>query len=70
MKFEIGRRLFENFRKLEDGVSKFSNIPIFGRNQMNEPIGKLEDRFSKFLKIGKAIFQNLEYSKNWKQTNK
>ena len=37
MKFEIGRRLFENFRKLEDGVSKFSNIPIFGRNQMNEP---------------------------------
>ena len=38
MKFEIGRRLFENFRKLEDGVSKFSNIPIFGRNQMNEPL--------------------------------
>ena len=37
MKFEIGRRLFENFRKLEDGVSKFSNIPFFGRNQMNEP---------------------------------
>ena len=37
MKFEIGRRLFENFGKLEYGVSKFSNIPIFGRNQMNEP---------------------------------
>ena len=36
-KFEIGRGLFENFGKLEDGVSKFSNIPIFGRNQMNEP---------------------------------
>ena len=37
-KFEIGRGLFEIFGKLEDGVSKFSNIPIFGRNQMNEPI--------------------------------
>jgi len=37
-KFEIGRGLFENFGKLEDGFSKFSNIPIFGRNQMNEPI--------------------------------
>jgi len=36
-KFEIGRGLFENFGKLEDGVSKFSNIPIFGRHQMNEP---------------------------------
>jgi len=31
------RGLFENFGKLEDGVSKFSNISIFGRNQMNEP---------------------------------
>ena len=39
-KFEIGRGLFENFGKLEDGVSKFSNIPIFGRNQMNEPMEK------------------------------
>ena len=38
MKFEIGNRLFENFRKLEDGVSKFSKIPIFGRNQINEPL--------------------------------
>ena len=37
-KFKIGRGLFENFGKLEDGFSKFSNIPIFGRNQMNEPI--------------------------------
>ena len=36
-KFEIEIGLFENFGKLEDGVSKFSNIPIFGRNQMNEP---------------------------------
>ena len=36
MKFEIGRRLFENFRKLEDDGSKFSNIPIFGKKQMNE----------------------------------
>ena len=35
---EIGRGLFEIFGKLEDGVSKFSNIPIFGRNQMNEPL--------------------------------
>ena len=26
-------------------------------------IGKLENRFSKLCKIGKAVFQNLEYSK-------
>ena len=37
IKFEIGRGLFENFGKLEDGVSKFSNIPIFRKKQMNEP---------------------------------
>ena len=34
----MGGGLYEIFGKLEDGVSKFSNLPIFGRNQMNEPI--------------------------------
>ena len=38
VKFEIGRGLFENFGKFEERSSNFSNIPIFGRKQMNEPI--------------------------------
>ena len=44
-KFEIGRGLFENFGKLEDGFSKFSNIPIFGRYQMNEPLEAIKYHF-------------------------
>ena len=35
----------------------------------NSEIRKFEDGFSKFWKIRKAIFQILEYSKNWKRLN-
>ena len=68
-KFEIGRGLFENFGKLEDGFSKFSNIPIFGRNQMNEPF----DTFRWSVKMWESATNNEKLKKAeldvWQDTN-
>ena len=36
MKFEIGRRLFENFGKFEERSSKFLEIGKFEKFQMND----------------------------------
>ena len=37
-KFEIGRGLFENFEKLEDGFSKFSNVPFLKEIKWMNPM--------------------------------
>ena len=57
-KFEIGRELFENFGKLEDSVSKFSNIQKIGRNQMNEADGYIDVTMNRCLIIYSALDDN------------
>ena len=49
-------------QKYQANFEKFRYVVIY-------EVEKLEDRFSKLWKIRKAIFQNMEYLKNWKQTN-
>ena len=48
LKFEIGRRLFENFGKFEERPSKFLEIGKFEKFQMNDaPIAE-QARFRSF----------------------